>query len=109
LFKGNDIVVKIDEGAKKFFLKGLGKCEELIEYLIDRKIKEIDLCGTKTELCISALWFNLVNNGIPPNILYNYCFTSQAAKDFHKNQMKFFEYYCVGQDQRHQKVLLTRQ
>jgi nicotinamidase-related amidase len=86
-----EIVVNIKHGSKIFEKQGFGKCDELIKYLKNNNIKEIDLCGMDTEVCVTGVWYNLIDNEIMPNILYNYCFTDNEHEEYHRNQMKLFK------------------
>ena len=86
-----EIIVNIKNGSKIFKKQGLGKCDELIKYLKEKNITEIDLCGIDTEVCVTGVWYNLLDNEIMPKILYNYCFTKNKHEEYHINQMKLFK------------------
>lgn len=51
---------------------GYGLSQKDLEYIKSLNIKEIDICGVKTDACIYAISLQLWDNGIYPNILTKY-------------------------------------
>ncbi len=51
---------------------GYGLDREDLDYLKSLNIKEIDICGLKSEACVYAISLQLWDLGIYPNILANY-------------------------------------
>lgn len=51
---------------------GYGLNRQDLDYINSLDIKEIDICGLKSEACVYAISLQLWDMGIFPNILYNY-------------------------------------
>ena len=51
---------------------GYGLKREDLNYIMSLGVKEIDICGLKSEACVYAISLQLWDMGIYPNILANY-------------------------------------
>ena len=59
-------------------------------YLPEMKnFDEIDICGFDTDACVYKTAMDLIENGIRPIILKNYCFS--ANQEFHLTGLKLIE------------------
>lgn len=67
-----DFSLNIPENAKIMEKYGYGLNIQDLDYIKSLDIKEIDICGLKSEACVYAIALQLWDIGIYPNILYNY-------------------------------------
>lgn len=57
-----------------------------VEYLKSLNIKDIDICGVKSDACVYAISLQLWDRGIYPNILINYTHGDHDMKDIYIKQ-----------------------
>ena len=67
-----DFSLNIPQHAIVMEKYGYGLNRQDLDYIHSLNIKEIDICGLKSEACVYAIAFQLWDMGIFPNILYNY-------------------------------------
>ena len=67
-----DFSITIPENAIIMNKYGYGLNGKDLDYLKSLNIKEIDICGLKSEACVYAISLQLWDFGIYPNILANY-------------------------------------
>ena len=65
---------------------GYGLNRQDLDYINSLDIKEIDICGLKSEACVYAISLQLWDMGIFPNILYNYIEGNVDMKNIFINQ-----------------------
>ena len=70
------ICVDIPKNSLIFEKFGYGLSNEQINQIKALNIDSIDICGLQTDACVYAIAFQLLDNGIFPNIPINYCQTS---------------------------------
>ena len=84
--KEREIVVNIPKNSIVFEKYGYGLRNEDIEYIKSLNLKEIDICGVKSEACVYAIALQLWDVGIYPNILINYCLGDIDMKNIYIKQ-----------------------
>jgi len=84
--KEREIVVNIPKNSIVFEKYGYGLRNEDIEYIKSLNLKEIDICGVKSEACVYAIALQLWDLGIYPNILINYCLGDIDMKNIYIKQ-----------------------
>lgn len=67
-----DFSLKIPKNAIIMEKYGYGLNRQDLDYINSLNIKEVDICGLKSEACVYAISLQLWDIGIYPNILYNY-------------------------------------
>ena len=65
---------------------GYGLNRPDLDYINSLDIKEIDICGLKSEACVYAISLQLWDMGVFPNILYNYIEGNVDMKNIFINQ-----------------------
>jgi len=61
---------------------------EQINYLKQKHIEEIILCGTDIDACILAIAYNLFDNGIMPRFKWDLCGSKNPDKNAKENAKK---------------------
>ena len=84
--KEQEISLDIPKNSIIFEKYGYGLRKEDIEYIKSLNLKEIDICGVKSEACIYAIALQLWDLGIYPNILINYCLGDIDMKNIYIKQ-----------------------
>ena len=67
-----DFSLNIPKNAIIMEKYGYGLNRQDLDYINSLDVKEIDICGLKSEACVYAISLQLWDMGIFPNILYNY-------------------------------------
>lgn len=67
-----DFSLNIPKNAIIMKKYGYGLNRQDLDYINSLDIKEIDICGLKSESCVYAISLQLWDMGIYPNILYNF-------------------------------------
>lgn len=78
--------VNIPQNAIIIEKYGYGLSKVDLDFIKSLNIKEIDICGLKSEACVYAIAFQLWDNGIYPNILANYVIGNVDMKKIFINQ-----------------------
>ena len=66
--------------------------------LLKRKgIKQIDLCGLDTEICVTKSAVDLIEGGFVPRVLTHYC-ASSGGKQYHQWGVEILKRF-IGEDQ----------
>lgn len=66
---------------------GFGLEQETVDMLKNINVKEVDICGLKTDACVLAISLQLFDNGIYPNILINYTATVPEREKYIKDTL----------------------
>ena len=80
---------------KKYLYTSVNK--GLLNFLKSKNIKTVYLCGLDTDICVTKNAVDLIENGIIPIVLTDYC-GSNAGKAAHLNAIKTLKLY-IGKDQ----------
>ena len=67
-----DFAINVPKNAIIMNKYGYGLDREDLDYIKSLKVKEIDVCGLKSEACVYAISLQIWDMGIYPNILANY-------------------------------------
>lgn len=67
-----DFSLNIPKNAIIMEKYGYGLNRQDLDFINSLDVKEIDICGLKSEACVYAISLQLWDMGIFPNILYNY-------------------------------------
>lgn len=81
-----DFSLNIPKNAIIMEKYGYGLNRQDLDYINSLDIKEIDICGLKSEACVYAISLQLWDMGIFPNILYNYIEGNVDMKNIFINQ-----------------------
>ena len=81
-----EISLDIPKNSIVFEKYGYGLRKEDIEYIKSLNLKDIDICGVKSEACVYAIALQLWDLGIYPNILINYCLGDIDMKNIYIKQ-----------------------
>ena len=81
-----DFSLNIPKNAIIMQKYGYGLNRQDLDYINSLDIKEIDICGLKSEACVYAISLQLWDMGIFPNILYNYIEGNVDMKNIFINQ-----------------------
>lgn len=84
--KEQEFSLKIPTYAKIMEKYGYGLILDDLEYIKSLNIKQIDICGVKSEACVYAIALQLWDEGIYPNILINYVMGDTNMKDLYIKQ-----------------------
>lgn len=81
-----EISLTIPKNSIVFEKNGYGlKIEDLL-YIKSLDVKQLDICGVKSEACVYAIALQLWDAGIYPNILINYVMGDTNMKDVYIKQ-----------------------
>lgn len=84
--KDQEISLTIPKNSIVFEKYGYGLRIEDLEYIKSLNVKQVDICGVKSEACVYAIALQLWDLGIYPNILINYVMGDTKMKDVYIKQ-----------------------
>ena len=84
--KAQEISIAIPENSIIFEKYGYGLRIEDLEYIKSLNVKQVDICGVKSEACVYAIALQLWDLGIYPNILINYVMGDTNMEDVYIKQ-----------------------
>lgn len=84
--KEQEISIAIPGNSIIFEKYGYGLRIEYLEYIKSLNVKQVDICGVKSEACVYAIALQLWDLGIYPNILINYVMGNTNMKDVYIKQ-----------------------
>jgi nicotinamidase-related amidase len=71
--------------------------KSFLELLKQRDIREVDICGIDTDICVTKCAVDLFENNITPRVLKDYCAT-HAGEDLQEPALHILARY-IGRDQ----------